>query len=463
MREDVRVTEPDPPDPSEARTAVAEPSGNQPAGAEPATAGRTPTGSRAALDRYAARMRRARLVYGAVIGVVVVALGIGVGVAWSRGEISHVSLHTFSPAPSSLGVEAPSATLQAAWRTSDRIAIGTPQSGGTVITYSDHTVGGRDARTGRRTWSYTRSDRPVCTAAQLSNTTIAVYANRGNCDELSAFDSATGRRRWTRTLDKDARPINGRPSYQVMPFTFMVTSDTTIYAIDPVTGLDRWTYYRFGCHLNGAVLGSAGALIGQSCSRHVNCQKIKYCAVGPQVLFRDGSAGNGDDSDNNADKMKWLRRGDGSRPASAGEVITALDPSGTSLEVLGAADGKLARNVPVSGGTSAPASITAAETSVAELVWYAGTTYAIRADQPRPDWTAKSPGPPTVGSISGEQIPNLGSARITVALDGDVALLDGNDGSVTKRFPVSAPAGATVYSLGTGFLVAGDAGIAAYR
>jgi outer membrane protein assembly factor BamB len=416
--------------------------------------------SDAALAGYRARMRRARWIYFGVVGVIVIALVAVVAVAWSRGEAAHASLHTFAPPPKNLAIEAPSAAPHRVWSTTDRVALGGAPAGGTVVTYSAHTVGGRDARTGKRTWSYTRTDRTVCTVAQATNTTIAVYANKGNCDELSAFDSDTGRRRWTRTLDKDGKPINGRPAYQVLPYTFLVTSDTTIYAIDPVTGLDRWTYYRYGCRIAGAVIGSAGALISQNCSNVVHCAGLKFCARGPQLLLRDGSAGNGEDSDANRDKMKWLRRGNDSAPVSADDVISTLGTDGRTLVLHSDKDGAPTHQLTLAGGS--PATITAAATTGAELIWSGGKLYAVGADSSTPLWVSAVPAAPTVVSATGEQVPALTTARITAPGPNGVASIAGSDGRITGRFAIPAPADSTVYPLGTGFLVTGRSGATAY-
>jgi outer membrane protein assembly factor BamB len=437
-----------------------DPSAAEPSAAEPAP--REPTPSEAALARYRDRLRRSRIIYAAVVAGVVAALAVGVGIAWSHGEIAHVTLHTFAPPPPSVGIEAPSQTLRPAWRTSDRIAIGKPRLNGTIVTYGAHTVGGRDARTGKQTWSYTRTDRTVCTAAQLTNTTVAVYENRGNCDEVAAFDSDTGRRRWTRTLDKDRQPITGPVTYQVLSYTFMVTSDTTIYAIDPVTGLDRWTYFRYGCHIQRAVLGSAGALVSQTCSPAVKCGKAKFCARGPQLFLRDGSAGNGDDSDTNADKIKWLVRGSRGVPASADQVLAVFAADGRTLDLLAAKDGAVTQQVPVSSGAATDPS-EALATGAGDIIWHAGKAYALNAGDATPVWTADAPAPPTIESLTNEDIPALGPARITVPLADGIGLIDGNDGQLAQRFAATVPAGSRIFSLGTGFLVTNAAGIVAYR
>src|SRR3954454_6750026 len=96
--------------------------------AAPATPALTP--SDAALARHRARMRRGGITYFSIVAVVVGVLVAGAAVAWSRGEGAHATLHTSAPPPSSLGLNPPSATPQPAWRTTDRLAIGTPQAGG---------------------------------------------------------------------------------------------------------------------------------------------------------------------------------------------------------------------------------------------------------------------------------------------------------------------------------------------
>jgi hypothetical protein len=420
--------------------------------------------SDAALARYRASMRRPRIVYYAVLAVVLAAVGTWVGIAWSHGEISHASLHTFAPAPPTIGVQAPSQTQLQAWQTSDQIAIGAPQWGGTIVTFSKHAVAGRDARTGKRTWNYTRTDRTVCTAAQLTGTAIAIYENGGNCDEVSAFDSDTGRRRWTRTLDMDGMPVNGHPQYQVTPSTLLVASPSVIYAIDPVTGYNRWTYDRFGCRIGHVVLGSAGVLISQTCSDQVHCKGVKFCGRGPQLLLRDGSAGRGDDSKPNADQVKWNQIGDGAVPVSADDVVSSVDPSGASLAVLDAANGKRQHSVTLTPATTELGPVTAIATDKAEVIWVSGEMYAVRPDASKAEWRTDALSPPTVVSTVTEDTPSLSTARIAVPTNAGIGIVDGNDGRMIQRFAVQPPAaGSVIHSLGTGFLVTSTTGIVAYR
>ncbi len=431
---------------------------------DPGAAAPRSAASDAAMARYAHSMRRSRAVYYATLAVIVIGVGVFVGVVWSNSEVAHASLHTQRPAPPRIGIDTPSANQQQVWQTADHIAQGAPQWNGTIVTYSQHSVGGRDGRTGKRTWVYTRTDRTVCTALQAGGTTIAIYANSGNCDEVSAFYSGTGRRRWTRTLDMDGMPLDGRPGYQVTPTTWLVYSGSVIYAIDPVTGYNRWTYTRYGCHIDRVVLGAAGALISQSCSAQVTCANVKFCARGPQLMLRDGNAGESDKAKPNADQVKWADIGDRAVPVSADGVLSAVDPDGRTLHFYDPAKGTRTQSVQLSPKTAGLGPITAIATSDAEVVWLAGRTYALHADSTTPVWAASTVSAPTIVSTTRDAVPPLATARITVPDNDGVAVLDGNDGRVISHFAVTPPsAGSLVYSLGAGFVVSGAAGIVAYR
>jgi hypothetical protein len=419
--------------------------------------------SDAALARYRVSMRRGRAIYYAVVGVIVVAAAVVVGVVWSRGEVAHTSLRTVSPVPPTVAIQSPSQNLTVAWKTGDHIALGAPQYGGTIVTFSQHTVGGRDARTGKRTWAYTRTDRNVCTAAQLNSTTIAIYENDGNCDEVSAFDSDSGRRRWTRTLDMDGLPVDGQPTYQVTPYTMMITTPSVVYTIDPVTGYTRWTYQRYGCRIEHAVIGATGALISQNCSRLVRCKGVKFCGTGPQLFLRDGTAARGDDAKPNADNIKWNRLGDASIPVSVDQVVSAVSANEHTLYLYDSTTGgrhRLALQPPPD--SSGP--VTAVATTSSEIITVSGETYSVPPDATSVDWAVDTLSPPTVASTTDEATPTLATARITVPTNSGVLLLDGNTGQPTEQFNAPTPAaGSTVYSLGTGFLVTGATGIVAYK
>lgn len=415
------------------------------------------------LARHRAAMRRSRAIYVAVLGVVVLALAVVVVVAWTRGETNNTRVRTAANPPPSLALGDPSASPTQIWRTSDRVALGQPSWQGGVVTFARHTVRARDARTGATVWSYARSNRTVCTATQSAGVTMAIFAVNGNCDQVTALNSGTGAREWTRTLDKDGRPVNGRPAVQALPTTVLVTTSTAVYALDPVTGYDRWTYDRRGCTILGAVLGNDGALITQSCTAAVQCDKQKYCGPGRQLLLRDPAAGADDKSDTNPDKIKWSHPSARGVPVSADALTAALDPTRGTLSVLDPNRGSLLRTVTLSPAPTASSPITAVATDRAELVTIAGVTYAVDPARTRPLWAVPTRTAPTVTSTSSDGSLGLTTARITVTGNDAVSVLDGNDGTVRRTFAAAAvPADSRAYPLGTGFVVSGATGTVAY-
>jgi hypothetical protein len=418
--------------------------------------------SQRALTEYRARMRRWRIGYGALLAVLVIVAGVIVKIAYAHGEISHAKLSTAPSAAPSVPLTAPDASPTQAWASDDHTAIGTPYWRGTVITYATHAVVGRDALTGKVRWSYTRTDRTTCTAAQLGGVTIAVFRLNGNCDELTAMDSGTGERHWTRTLDKDGHPVNGTPQFVAGQDTFMVTTPQVIYAISPDGtsgtgngGLDRWVFSQPGCTINSAVLGSAGALISQNCA-NPNCGSQKFCGAGPQLLLRDPVTGEETDSSKNKgnpDQIIWNLIGNTSVPVSADGVVSAVAEGGRKLTTFSSTrddHGKVLARLPLSRPASGTAE--AAPTANAELVRLAGTTYLIDDSGTSVRWHATTDALPTVAT--GGSLP---SAEIVVPTSSGIALLNPHTGKAATTFAVPAPAaGSRVYAFGAGFVVAGS-------
>jgi hypothetical protein len=412
-----------------------------------------------AIERYTARMRRYRLIYLGVIVVVVIAVGITVGVVWSRGEAAHTTLRTAAQPAPSIALQTPSATLSQAWGNSDRTAIGTPYWGGTVVTYSADSVRGRNGTTGAITWSYTRTDRKLCQVIQDQSVTVAIFELHGNCDEVTALDSGTGARKWTRTLDKDHQPLNGHPTYSLTPYAIMFTTPSVIYTIDPAGGLDRWVYRPVGCTIDSAVIGFQGALISQTCT-HPKCDGLKFCGAGKQLLLRDPSAGRSDEDKDkaNPDQIKWNLIGTSAVPASADQLISAVDVTAGQLQVLTLAKGDTTARLTLTGGVSSTTGMTGVPTDRAELLWIAGTTYAVPSDGLSFLWTAATATPPTVTPRVNKPgvTPELTGASVAVGDPTGIVQLDPDTGKPTRTFAVPVPTtGSLVYPFGTGFVVAG--------
>jgi outer membrane protein assembly factor BamB len=410
--------------------------------------------SDAALASHAQRMRRLRRMYAAALAVLTAAAIAIFVVEYTRGEISHTSLHPVASPPPSVALKPPSGQLTKAWSSADVTAIGTPYYNGTVVTHDAHTVRGRDALTGQETWSYTRTDRTVCAAIQNDGVTIAVYRLDGNCDELTAVDTDTGQRKWTRTLDKDGAVFDGPATYSVQPDNVMLVSRTSIYALADQNdgGLDWWTFYHPGCTINSAILGAAGALISQTCHGE-HCAGKQFCGNGRQLLLRQAEAGTSD-SKTNPDQIVWNKRNTNLQPALAGQHVAARDPSTRKLVLLEQKSGKVQAQLPLAESDASASAFSS--TIDADLFWTAGHTYALKTNATAFAWQAATSYLPTAVSESGSSNTSLAKARLAAPASSGIVTLDGGSGSVGHRYTVAAPPpGSLVYPFGSGFVVAG--------
>jgi outer membrane protein assembly factor BamB len=399
------------------------------------------------LARYVASMRRQRRWYfGVVAAVAAVALAVAL-VVWFTGEITHVHMHAVKTAPSSVPLGTPPAAPVAKWQSPDATAIGAPFSGGTVVTYSAHTVTGREALTGRAYWTYTRTDRSLCQVAQIQGYTIAVFDNGGACNEVTTLDTGTGQREWTRTLDENGLTVIGRPMFVATSDTLYVWMANFVYSIDPSSGYDRWTFPAGdGCVLTAVVPGSAGVLMSER------------CVGGAQLLLRNRTVGT-DDKQQTEDKKNqvlWRLKRASTVPVAADSVVAALDPSTRKLVTYDPAKGGVRTRVALQPAPSATAPISQAAANDGELIWIAGTGYVLD-DSGAQRWSAPLAALPTLTAPDGSAVvPELTSARMLVPTADGVAALSGLTGMVTTRYPIPAPAsGSQVFPVGGGLLVAG--------
>lgn len=427
--------------------------------AETPTAGQRSPAQRA-LHAYRRRMRPWRIGYAAALVILAVGAAVVVKIAYVHGEISHATLKTASTAAAPVPLANPSARLTRAWSNPDHTAIGTPYDDGTVITYSTHAVVGRDGHTGTVRWSYTRTDRTTCTAAQLGGVTIAVFRLQGDCDELTGLDSATGKRLWTRTLHENGHPVIGTPAFSVGSDTFMVTTPRVIYALSPDGtaaqnngGLDRWLFAEAGCRINSAVLGTSGALISQTCT-HPDCSGRKFCGSGPQLLLRNLLDAASTTDTKNPDQIIWNLIGNTMRPVSADTVISASAPGSDTLSTFTEDKGKQLATLPLLGPMSGSPQTTS--TATAELVRIGTETYALDNSGTRYAWRAATAALPTSTGTGDVTPAPLADSRVTVPVPDGIAELNPATGRVSRTFPVPPPApGSRVFPYGTGFLVAG--------
>jgi len=401
-----------------------------PTGAEPATD--------SPLTQYATEMRRQRRWYFLVVGGIVAVAVVVVAVVMATSEISHVRLHTATSAAPQVRPAQLNPTPRIAWQSSDATAIGEPFYQGTIVTYSNHAAVGRNALTGAIRWSYTRTDRVVCTVTQQQGRALAIFAKDGNCDEVTTLDTATGKRLAVRTLVD-----NGHPAFTALPDTLVITTPEAVHAIDPDSGYDRWLYQQpDGCRTAGVALGAGGALIGQRCSD------------GGHLLLRDRYAS----SDDKNTQVKWRLSDVDAIPLAAESMALALDPSTGDLVSYDLARGSVKSRTPLSPRPDSGAPISQQATTTAELIQIGGTTYTVTPTGADLLWTASTRGLPTVSpGEEGVQPPPLAGATVLAPSASGVVSLDGRTGSVQRTFSVPAPStGSRVFPLGTGFLVAGS-------
>ncbi len=392
-----------------------------------------------ALASYTARMHRLRRTYLAVVAVIIIVVGVFVAVVMNRGEISHASLHSATAALPSIAPADPAATPKLVWKTTDKIAIGSPTYGGTVITYGAHTVSARNALTGAIVWTYTRTDMTVCQVVQETGNTVAFFDHNGNCDEVDAFTTGTGVRTWYRTLDSDTRAINGRPTFSVDQYSIVLSTPALVQSITPSNGGDHWYFVEpSGCTTKGtAVVGSQGVLIAQQ------------CGDGNHLLLRDVYAG----EDTKPDPIKWRLKDVDAVPVAAGDVICAFDRATGSLVAYRLADGVVLGDIALSGGPDRDPTAIATSTSTTDLyLTVDGTGYDISPVTRTQLWST-----PTTGPME------FTTGRIYTTTAAGVAQLDLSSGAAAQTYALPTPAsGGVVYPIGSALIVGGDS-TAVYR
>ncbi len=394
------------------------------------------------------RLRRARRWYATALTVLVVVLAVVVGRVWATSEIRHTTLHSASGTAEPWPLQVPAATLTQRWHTTDRLAAGTSvsTSGATVVTWSEHTVAGRDARTGAVRWSYTRTDRRLCAAVVAGDRAMALYAHDANCDEITALTADTGQRAWTRTLTDD-----GTPTLSASPFTVLLTTPAQVHAVDPVSGIDRWLYTEpAGCRTTSAVLGGSGTLIARRCGDRAS------------LLLRDPYKG----TDDKSGTVIWTRDA-ALVPLAADRVMAAFDPASGRIELLDATTGASRVTLPVavpSDADTSSAGRSAAGTT--ELVWLAGTLYAIDGQSSALRWSARASAPATVTGPGAASSPDsLDAARITVPVEGGAAELDPSTGAVGTQWRLGGEASGlrAVVPVGAALVAGRDDGTGLWR
>ena len=387
---------------------------------------------RYALAAARRRTRRSWLRYGAGMSVFLVALLVFVFSVWRTSEIRNVHSHPTTKAAKELPSGALPSSLRTLWHTTDRMALGQPVYLDVVATYSTHSVVGRDAKTGVVRWSYTRTDRSICSVVGDGNVVMAIYRHDGNCDELSALYADTGRRAWTRTQFD-----NGTPTVQpISQFVLQVTPGA-LDLIQPSGGATYWYYPQVNdCTTISGVVGTAGVLWGSR------------CGSSSTLTLRVGS---GDKSKNNA----WSVPLDGRTPLAADGAILALSADRRTIDVLSATTGAINSSIPLASAVT-PATVPFATPSISgsvELITAAGQIIAVLANKP--------------GSVLWQRATTGRAADTSAGLlfpsAGQVSIVNSRTGSSVRTITVPGlAADATVAVRGLGLVSSDTAGPTAW-
>lgn len=384
-----------------------------------------------ALLAYQASNARATRIYAAVLAIVLVAAVLAVRTAYARGELTHVDSRN-APAPAPIPTGSTADALALAWRDADRPAAGNPVHEGVVITYDNHGVRGRDARTGELRWHYTRSDQTICSVLQQDASTIAIYNRHGNCDQVTGFVSATGAVKWQRTMTD-----NGVTEAASAPNVVLTVARHSVHVIDNAGGLDRWNWVAPDrCSVNRALAGSQGVLISTTCGsehrlvlRALTSDDLKWTVTVPQAMAPVAASafvGALDPSTGvlhsySADKGAETRSGQLAKPAELRAALSRLPRASTAV------DGFAASGEPV------------------EVLWLQ-RLYSF-AKTGAVSWSSAAAGPATV----------LGPDVLALAGDSTVQRHTGATGRVQARVSLSPPPSdaVRVFPVGNGLLLAG--------
>ncbi|SOD73166.1 putative pyrroloquinoline-quinone binding quinoprotein [Jatrophihabitans sp. GAS493] len=395
------------------------------------------------LADFNAATRRARRRYVAAITLITAATVATFLIIVARGEISHVSSRTAASAPATVTAAPRSNPLTVAWRSDDATAIGQPFFGGTVVTYSAHTVTGRDARTGSPRWTFTRTDRALCSVIQESGKTQALYSAKGNCDELTTLDTGTGQRIQERTLDDEGNLVIGTPIVIPDSLALTLATSTLVRTIRMSDGLNGWTYVAPAqCQNLRVVRGAAGVLISQ------------HCTNGDYLLLRDLTAPD-KSGDNPTDPVKWRIRTSAVVPAAADSFVAALDSTTRTLIRYQPSNGSvLATDTVLTPAPSPLRPVLQTESTNGELIWIGDTVYAVDTPGARQVWSKPASTLPTF-SGPGTATGSADLSTLALPTSTGIAILNPSSGAVTESIAVNAPpADSRIITVGSGFLVA---------
>ena len=338
------------------------------------------------------------------------------------------------------------ATVRPLWTA---VSAGTPPSGPvegpTAVAAGPDRVAGLDPATGRERWSYRRGNARLCGWTARDGVVLALFAKSSGCRDLVGLDAATGSRRWYRTVEvtADAAALTSGSGVAI------VTAGSRLIAVDPVGGLNRWTYAGDGCPLDPAVVGPAAAAT------------VARCPGGQVRLVGH---------DRYEDKAAWTvpqPAGSDPRVVAAEAEIAVLTRAGgrpvlTGYESVAGKGGKLAgrRTGSVADARLAydgGARIGGVSAGDVVVVWTGRAAVAVDGRTRAVLWSAPASGPPADPERAEGQLLLADSGRLTSR-----PVVEGRPVRTVAVGGGTVPAGAVLSRIGGLVVAAGADRLAAY-
>lgn len=405
---------------------------------------RAAAAARAAHERALVSWRR----YAAVMAALAVALGGFVFRVVQTSEVRAVSIQTSSVSPSPVPAGVLAAAPNLVWASGNQVVQGQALFDDVLATSATRSVAGLDVRTGAVRWRYSRSDRLLCSASSDGSVVMAIYAHDGLCDEISALDSGSGRRLWTRTLIGTAN--RAELALSAIPGFLLIAMPDSVELLSPTSGLDYWFYPQpAGCVTGTADLGSG---IAAEIVRKGADGKTVHADVQGQVVVTARCAGRETLSllagslppAAKSNPLVWTTSRQGQSPLAVDGAINVLVADGRSVHALNPAGGAVAAHIALpavvqpaprpQSFTALGGSVVIARTGNGEL-GLRGTRWL---------WT-----------VPGQLTPPTGQARLIAVRKSVVGVFDAATGRVrTGRRIAGIDPSASVFQVGTRIIAA---------
>jgi hypothetical protein len=348
-------------------------------------------------------------VIGATI-TAVAALAIGIP-AIADSDWVHTHYQRATSSPSTLPDQQPSTSLQRLWSTTGTPPATTAVGGSSVISADQHTITGRDPKTGAVRWSYERSNADICSWTVLESTVVVLYKNGKSCSDIDGFDADSGRERWylNADLSSDARLFTSGAMFYAL-------TKKSLQAFYLANGNNAWVFDKSGCEFTDARSGSAGMAV------IANCQDKEV----PQLIRLDGGDG----------KQSWQIAAPGTDPvlfSSDQDVIVLSTLRGKPALSAYAADGKALGSLNLPGAATTPWSPATAYGN--DMVGYAGgRVVAVDTSSFAVMWSQPATGPAAIADDMAlvPTAQGLKAYQIATGIAGDVRTADGMPAAVSR-------------------------------